>query len=502
MNRLTKVEIKNEIITFVSSRLWVLNKECLLNICKGLNIECAANSTKDELIENIKDAGLKKKSIFLDIYNEYNSSWGYSPGEVEQMLNLTKSKRQELTKCSKLKISYYYESRAYGKYLSTPMYDIQFILSKMGTDYVDNALEDINKVKDSEKKKKLLEKKKMDKAKSKIEKEIEKIDANNIRKLNKLLKEVKGIHFIDNSKDLNKYINSDTDNSVRECNLGSLESYIESLDITKLKASLWTKDKRLFVLKDIDISISNKRTSRILELNSDLNIVLNKEDNSIQTYIKINSIDVKSTRPIEANMKDLPSYKKIVLDTETTGLYPGTDQIAQLSYIILNKDNMVIGSKNYYFQVDNMEDEAECIHGLSIPLLRELSLGKVFKDHAEEIYHDINNADLIICHNSDFDIGFINSEFSRVGKEVVFKKEFCTMEYYTDILKIEHYYGYKWPKLEEVVDYLGIGRTKLIEATKRVFSISSNNIGYHDSRVDVTATAGIYIRTIKENKTC
>ena len=35
-----------------------------------------------------------------------------------------------------------------------------------------------------------------------------------------------------------------------------------------------------------------------------------------------------------------------------------------------------------------------------------------------------------------------------------------------------------------------------------IITISSNNIGYHDSRVDVTATAGIYIRTIKENKTC
>ena len=149
-----------------------------------------------------------------------------------------------------------------------------------------------------------------------------------------------------------------------------------------------------------------------------------------------------------------------------------------------------------------MESGAENTHGLSIPLLRELSLGKTFKDHADEIYHDLNNADLIICHNTNFDIGFINSEFNRLGKELIFNERFCTMEYYTDILKIENYYGYKWPKLEEVIDYLGIKEEKLIEATKRLFSISSDNIGYHDARMDVAATTEVYIRTTEENILC
>ena len=106
MNKLTKTEIKNKIIDIVKSKLWVLHKDCLLDICKGLNIECNSSSTKDELIQAINSVGLKKKSIFLDIYNQYNNYWGYSPAEVEDLLNITKSRRQELTKHNKLEVSY------------------------------------------------------------------------------------------------------------------------------------------------------------------------------------------------------------------------------------------------------------------------------------------------------------------------------------------------------------------------------------------------------------
>lgn len=501
MNKLSKTEIKHKIIDIVKSKLWVLHKDCLLDICKGLNIECKLSSSKDELIQKIKTAGVKKKSIFLDIYNQYDNYWGYSPAEVEDLLNIKKSKRQELTKHHKLNISYYYESKAYGTYISTPMYDIKFILSKIGTDYVERALNDISKVKANEKRKNDLEKKKIENSKSKIDKEIDKIKANNTRKINKLLKEVKGVHFIEDTTKLNEYINSDTDSSIRVCDNLKLDDYIKNLNLNKLKATLWTKDKKLFELKGLDISLLNKNTNRMIKLDSDLFIVLNKDDNKLDTYIKINTIEVKCTGISEQELKDLPTYKKVILDTETTGLYPGYNQIAQLSYVILDKHNNVIDSKNYYFQVDNMEHDAEEVHGLSVPLLRELSLGKTFKDNIDEIYHDINGADLVICHNSSFDIGFIRTEFIRAGKEFDFERSFCTMEHYTDILKIENYYGYKWPKLEEVIDYLNISDETIKRTASRLFYGEESDIGYHDSRYDVAATLEIYIIT-EENIKC
>ena len=492
MNKLTKTEIKNKIIDIVKSKLWVLHKDCLLDICKGLNIECSSSSTKDELIQAINSVSLKKKSIFLDIYNQYDNYWGYSPAEVEDLLNITKSKRQELTKYNKLEVSYYYESKAYGTYISTPMYDIQFILSKIGTDYVERALNDISKVKTNEKRKNDLEKKKIENSKSKIDKEIDKIKANNKRKINKLLKEYKGIHFIEDATKLNEYINSDTDSSIRVCDNLKLDDYIKNLNLNKLKATLWAKDKKLFELKGLDISLLNKNTDRIIKLDSNLVIVLNKVDNKLDSYIKINTIEVKCTGIYEPELKDLPAYKKIILDTETTGLYPEYNQVAQLSYVILDKHNNIIDSKNYYFQVDKMEYDAEKVHGLSVPLLRELSLGKTFEDNIEEIYHDINGADMVICHNSNFDIGFIRNEFRRIGKEFDFERSFCTMEYYTDILKIENYYGYKWPRLEEVTSYLNISDETIKNTANRLFYGDDNNRGYHDSRYDVAATLEIY----------
>ncbi len=50
----------------------------------------------------------------------------------------------------------------------------------------------------------------------------------------------------------------------------------------------------------------------------------------------------------------------LLLDTETTSYHPG--QIAQLSYIYLDKDRQIINSKNYFFAVDEMDPYAEAIH--------------------------------------------------------------------------------------------------------------------------------------------
>ena len=492
MQKLTKTEIKNIIIDIVKSKLWVLNKECLIDICRDLEIECTIVTTKDELIQRIKSVGRKKKSIFFDIYNKYSNYFGYSPSEVEEIFNITKAKRQLLTKHNKLEISYYYHQRLYNKDIEVPMYDIKFILSKKGTGYVEKALEDIKLDNSKESKKKQLEKKKIENSKSKIDKELDKIELNNTRKINKLLKEVKGIHFLEDTKAINSYINKDTDSSIRVYNGARLYDYINNLDMDKLKASLWTKDKKLFVVKDIKITILNKNSNRIIEIMSDLSIVLNKDDNKLNSYIKINTIEVKCTGKVKPELKDLPDYKKIILDTETTGLYPEYNQVAQLSYVILDKHNNIIDSKNYYFHVEKMEYDAEKVHGLSVPLLRELSLGKTFEDNIEEIYHDINRADMVICHNSNFDIGFIRNEFRRVGKEFDFESSFCTMKHYTDILKIEHYYGYKWPRLEEVISYLNISDETIKNTANRIFYGEDNNIGYHDSRYDVAATLEIY----------
>ena len=70
--------------------------------------------------------------------------------------------------------------------------------------------------------------------------------------------------------------------------------------------------------------------------------------------------------------------KRIVFDIEATGLSEA--QICQLSYLIVD-DSGVVG-KNQFFAVDDMNPDAEAVHGFSMEMLEELSGGLRFADLA------------------------------------------------------------------------------------------------------------------------
>lgn len=193
--------------------------------------------------------------------------------------------------------------------------------------------------------------------------------------------------------------------------------------------------------------------------------------------------------------------RRLIFDTETTGLDSYTNQIGQLSYVILGENYDVEIAKNFYFSVDHVEEGASRVTGLTKESLEELSKGKKFEDYAEEIYQDFLKPDILVAHNLGFDLAFIRMEFKRLGYDVdafaECKRTCCTMRYYTDILQIPHcYYIYKFPKLEEVINYLGVSSSVLEEETMNVFN-TDNETGYHDSRYDVVSTMYIYKNRIK-----
>ena len=191
----------------------------------------------------------------------------------------------------------------------------------------------------------------------------------------------------------------------------------------------------------------------------------------------------------------------IIFDTEVTGLDSATGNICQLSYIKVydferSKPMEVCSAKNFFFTVDYVEPGAEKVHGLSVDKLRELSKCKRFKDFAEEIYEDFKNEDCLCGHNVDFDIGFLIKELDEAGYaagDLLYKKRFCTMHSYTDILCLnwnDYYHEYKWPRLSEVVDFLSIDKEYLEDKTKEVFGLDEN-VDFHDARLDVTTTREI-----------
>ena len=187
--------------------------------------------------------------------------------------------------------------------------------------------------------------------------------------------------------------------------------------------------------------------------------------------------------------------KLLFFDTETTGVKPGS--ICQLSYILVDtstKPQKTIG-KNIFFTVDEMEPEAERIHGFSLEKLYELSEGMYFEDLYADFINDFLEADFIIGHNVQFDIKFLKHELLGLGELFEPNNVFCTMKYYKDICKILRPTGdYKNPKLEEVIKHLNITDSEISETANKYFQGSGN---YHDARFDTAATYLTVINGIK-----
>ena len=119
--------------------------------------------------------------------------------------------------------------------------------------------------------------------------------------------------------------------------------------------------------------------------------------------------------------------RKLILDTETTGLDFEQDRIIEIACIELVHD-AATGEKfhNYYSPGDIIISEhAEQIHGLSNSLLRKY---EKFEDKIDEFINFVGESQLII-HNAQFDLSMINNALKRQGKTQISKDQtICTLE--------------------------------------------------------------------------
>lgn len=181
---------------------------------------------------------------------------------------------------------------------------------------------------------------------------------------------------------------------------------------------------------------------------------------------------------------------KTFLDTETTGLKPG--HIAQLTYILTDDDLQIQKTENLFFKIPegSMEEGAQEVHGLYEEVLNDLSNGKSFSQHAFRILKDLQNSTLI-CHNVEFDLNYLKTEFEECG--IIYNPNtFCTMEHFTPLCKLPPKpgkTGYKWPRLQETLNFLNIAPEEALEKTRELFGESN---GFHDSRFDTMGLFMIY----------
>ena len=108
--------------------------------------------------------------------------------------------------------------------------------------------------------------------------------------------------------------------------------------------------------------------------------------------------------------------KKIVLDTETTGLdADGGDRIIEIGMVEVDADMLVRTGKTFHRYVNPeraVSDDAYKIHGLSTSFLAERER---FAEIADEVFEFMGEADIVI-HNAGFDMAFLNRELAILGR--------------------------------------------------------------------------------------
>ena len=180
----------------------------------------------------------------------------------------------------------------------------------------------------------------------------------------------------------------------------------------------------------------------------------------------------------------------LFFDTETSGLNPQWNVILQLSYQIVESESWdTIKEVNHYFPWPDpikVSQSAIITNGLTEEFLQSKKLSDR-KTALEEFTEDKDSCELIVAHNLEFDKKFIISSCREAGIKFAssgWLQTYDTMKQTTNYCQIpkDWGHGYKWPKLTELAERLGI---------------HYEQISLHDSSGDVELTKQCFIKLVK-----
>jgi DNA polymerase-3 subunit epsilon len=121
-----------------------------------------------------------------------------------------------------------------------------------------------------------------------------------------------------------------------------------------------------------------------------------------------------------------------VIDVETTGIHR-TDRIVSFAALFVERAALLhkqvsIRQVNLIFDPGKKcHPEAERVHGYTDWPLRHQEF---FAGYASSIRELLDETDLLVAHNVEFDLGFLCREFEHAGVEPIRKPAFCTMNAY------------------------------------------------------------------------
>lgn len=108
--------------------------------------------------------------------------------------------------------------------------------------------------------------------------------------------------------------------------------------------------------------------------------------------------------------------RQIILDTETTGLDWRTgDRIVEIGCVEVQERRLTGRTYHVYLNPGRPVGDSERIHGLSDEYLADKP---AYAAIAEEFEAFVAGGELII-HNASFDVGFLNMEQERIGRQTV-----------------------------------------------------------------------------------
>ncbi len=165
------------------------------------------------------------------------------------------------------------------------------------------------------------------------------------------------------------------------------------------------------------------------------------------------------------------NIREIVFDTETTGFHAkGDDRITEIG--ALEVIDLLPTGRQFHCYLDPQRDVPEKvveITGLTTEFLRGKPL---FKDKADEFLDFVGDS-ILVAHNAQFDMGFINAELKRSGRDPLPANRF------KDTLAMAHA---KFP-----------GSPASLDALCKRFGISLSARDKHGAIIDSELLAAVYL---------
>ena len=166
--------------------------------------------------------------------------------------------------------------------------------------------------------------------------------------------------------------------------------------------------------------------------------------------------------------------REIVLDTETTGLDPKLGhRIVEIGAVELINHIPTDNTYHCYINPERDVDQGAFeVHGLSTQFLSQF---ETFENVVDE-FNAFIKGDPLIIHNAPFDIGFLNSELSAIGRNAIDENR--------------------------IIDTLPMARQKFpgaqvnLNALCRKYSIDNSHRDLHGALVDADLLASVYLELI------